>query len=95
MTCPISHKTRIKHPVVIKNVNEKTTFEAEYLVQWLKHHRMIDPVSHRPIKPGLARHILKPHGGAEEDTKKLLIRAGYLDGRGGKVFFSIGFNDLG
>ncbi len=87
MICPISHRRQIKHPVVIQNVNEKTIFEAEFIIQWLKHHKLMDPVTHKCINSGLACHILRPHGGDEDATRTFLARAGYLDGCGGKDFF--------
>jgi len=86
MLCPISHRRCIKHPVTIRNVNEKTVYEAEFIVQWLKHHRLMDPVTHKWIAPGLACHILRPYGKDDGGTQALLVRAGYLDGRGGKVW---------
>ena len=85
--CPISHipVPELTHPVVFRD-NSNTVFEAEFIVTWLKNHRLIHPVSHVPVSPGLASSILSPCGlGLQAETRTYLERAGFLDGTGGQV----------
>lgn len=87
--CPISHipACDLVHPVVFRD-NDKIVFEAVFIVTWLKKHRLIHPVSHARVSPGLASWILRPspHGPNNHVvTQTLLEQAGYLDGIGGQV----------
>ena len=61
-------------------------YDAEHIVQWLKHYSLMDPVTHTYIRPGFAADILCPTSTATAETHVFLARAGYLDGNGGKVF---------
>ena len=85
MVCPISHRrfSEMEHPVLVHGVNNKTVYEAEFIVQWFKHHSLMDPVTHRCIKPDLAWRVLRPLRPA---SRLYLARAGFLDGDGGRVF---------
>ena len=84
--CPISHipVREILHPVVFRKRTVDTVYSAEHVVEWLKNHSLLDPVSHEYVEPNLATEILEPWGG-NSTTRKFLVRAGVLDGIGGKV----------
>lgn len=89
MVCPISHIPieNIEHPVFIPETvtNRMIVYDAEHIVRWLKNHSLMDPVTHKRIRPDFAFRILRPTSTAMPDTMSFLKRAGYLDGHGGKV----------
>ena len=86
--CPISHipLSQIKHPVVIikSTTNLSIVYDAEHIVQWLKHHSLLDPITNKKIPAGFANSILRP-ASSSATTAAFLARAGYLNGRGGTV----------
>ena len=85
--CPISHipVSQLQHPVVVRAATRAVVYDAEHIVRWLKHHSLMDPVTHARIRPGFAVDILRPAPSAGPDTRAFLARAGYVDGRGGQV----------
>lgn len=89
--CPISHIpiAEIKHPVTFASEKKNSiVYNAEDAIEWLKHYALVVPITNHRICPGFAHEILHPRHSDDKATIDLLLKAGFLDGEGGKVFFS-------
>ena len=85
--CPISHipVDEIQHPVTFVS-EHRIVYNAEDVIDWLKHHSLINPITNAQVSPDFANNLLRPFDRNDSDTPLVLSRAGYLDGAGGKVF---------
>ena len=87
--CPISHipLRKLRNPVAFRQ-NDRTVYEAEHAVRWLRHGRMVDPATNYAVCDDMAFNILIPVrlGYTTDDeilkTETFLKNAGYLDGSG-------------
>ena len=82
--CPISFIPLHEIPHRVTFVAEKRiVYNAEDIIEWLKHYALVVPMTNSRIRPGFANEILRPHDPADHSTTEILSRAGYLDGVGG------------
>ncbi len=84
--CPISHIPvgEILHPVTFAT-DHRIVYNAEDVIDWLKHYALINPITNAEVGPDFANNMLRPFDCDDSDTPLVLSRAGYLDGAGGKV----------
>ena len=89
--CPISHipVSELFHPVCFRKGDGRVLFSAEYIVEWLKHYSLTNPLTGAAVDAGLAGNILKFKGpkSLQRGTEEYLKSVGYLNGRGGEVIF--------
>jgi hypothetical protein len=87
--CPISHipLRKLRNPVAFRQ-NDRTVYEAEHAVRWLRHGRMVDPATNFTVCDDMAFNILIPvrlEKTTDEGilkTETFLKNSGYLDGSG-------------
>lgn len=85
--CPITHipLPEIKNPVYIPAITARLMiiYDAVHMVHWLKHHSLLDPVTHNRIAPGFACDILRPTLAAGPETLLFSVRDGLFSVRDG------------
>ena len=84
--CPISHipVAEIQHRVTFTS-EHRIVYNAEDVIEWLKHHTLVNPITNSPVSADFANNLLHPFHANDTATAEFLLRAGYLDGCGGKV----------